>query len=147
MSYASEDRDTVDDLVEELKARGIRVWQDRQNLRAGDNWRRALRDVITTKADYVIVVQTTAMTTRIKGVFQWEIEAALEQQTQMGEFEGQRLRFVIPVKIGAVTPLSSLNASHIIDIGEPRGVELLVESIQEDWGRREALRSLGGVIA
>ena len=64
VSYASEDREAVEVLAEELEARGIRVWQDKQNLRAGDDWNRVLLDVIARRVDYVIVVQTPAMTTQ-----------------------------------------------------------------------------------
>jgi hypothetical protein len=141
VSYASEDLQAVEALAEELKARGIRVWQDKQNLRAGDDWNRVLFEVIARRVDYVIVVQTPAMTARIQGVFWREIEAALQRQAEMGEIEGQKLRFLLLVKIGACALLSSLKTSHVIDVGEPDGVDSLVKSVLEDWDRRAALTS------
>lgn len=141
VSYASEDREAVEALAKELEARDIRVWQDQQDLRAGDDWNRVLLDVIARRVDYVIVVQTPAMTTAIRGVFHREIESALQRQAEMGEFEGQKLRFLIPVKIGACALLASLNTAHVIDVSDPDGVDLLVKSILEDWDRRAALRS------
>jgi hypothetical protein len=121
--------------------RGIRVWQDKQDLRAGDDWNRVLLEVIAKRVDYVIVVQTPAMTTAMRGVFHREIDAALQRQAEMGEFEGQKLRFLVPVKIGACAPLSSLERLHVIDVSEPDGVDSLVKSILEDWDRRAAFKS------
>ena len=139
VSYASEDREDVRALAEKLESRGIRVWQDKQDLRAGDNWNKVLFDVIGGKVDYVIVVQTPAMTTRIEGVFHQEIEAARQRQSKMGEHGGQQFRFLIPVSLGKVAPLSTLSAFHVIDVGDAEGVEALAKSIDEDWQRRMAL--------
>jgi TIR domain/SIR2-like domain len=140
LSYASEDRIAVEALAEQLEASGIKVWQSKQDLRAGDDWSRVLLDVITRHVDYVIVVQTPAMTTAMRGVFHREIDAALQRQAEMGEFKGQKLRFLVPVKIGACTTLSSLQPLHVIDVNEPDGVDSLVKSLLEDWDRRAALK-------
>ena len=145
VSYASEDREAVEALAEKLEARGIRVWQDKQDLRAGEKWNQTLFNVIKTRVDYVVVVQTPTMTTRITGVFHREIEAALVKQTEMGEFDGLKLRFLIPVKIGASTLLSSLKDFHVIDVSEADGVDSLVKSILEDWDKRAALSRPQGV--
>ena len=48
--------------------------------------------MIRKRADYVIVVQTHNMASRIEGVFNAEIDEALKTQREM-----PRLRFVIPV--------------------------------------------------
>ena len=139
LSYASEDVEAVDLLAEKLKSSGIELWQDKQKLRAGDNWNQVLLTVIKKKVDYVIVVQTTTMTAAISGVFHREIEAAERRQAEMGEFEGQRLRFLVPVTLGSCALLSSLKDLHTIDVSESDGVGLLVKSILEDWGNREKL--------
>ena len=62
-------------------------------------------------------------------------------EVEMGEFEGQKLRFVIPVKFGDCALLSSLKKLHVIDVGTADGVDSLVTSILEDSNRRAALRS------
>lgn len=147
VSYASEDRVAVEALVEELEARGVRVWQDKQDLRAGDDWNRVLLDVIKKRVDYVIVVQTPAMTTAVRGVFNREVAAALEWQEEMGEFQGQKLRFLLPVRMGAATGLASLSRFHQIDVGEPGGVDLLAKAIAEDWQRRGTLKPRSQVVA
>lgn len=141
LSYASEDRETVEALAEELQSRGIRVWQDKQDLRAGDNWNDVLMGVIGSVVDYVVVVQTPAMVGRVEGVFHREIEAALLRQSGMGEADGQKFRFLIPVKIGEIPLLSSLSRSHVIDVGNPTGIQMLAQSIDEDWQRRMARKT------
>ena len=93
ISYASEDREAVRALAEKLEARGVRVWRDEQDLRAGDKWSQVLLGVINRKVDYVVVVQTPGMTTAIRGVFHREIEAALLREAEMGEFEGEKTPF------------------------------------------------------
>jgi len=141
ISYASADSEAVKMLAGKLEARGVRVWRDKQDLRAGDKWNEVLLDVIKRKVDYVIVLQTFAMTTAIRGVFHREIEAARSRDAEMGESDGQKLRFLIPVKIGDCAPLSSLKNFHVIDVAEDEGVDLLVKSILEDWDKRAALRT------
>jgi hypothetical protein len=144
LSYASEDVEAVAELAENLQANGIRVWRDKTNLRAGDRWNEVLLSVIKERVDYVIVVQTIAMTMRISGVFFREIVAAQEKHEDMGEFDGQRLRFLIPVTLGCCQPLSSLKGLHTIDVdvGAPGGLDALVAAVQEDWKIRLKLRSL-----
>ena len=138
ISYASEDGEAVQTLAENLEARGVRVWRDKQDLRTGDKWNEVLFDVIKNKVDYVIVLQTSAMTTAIRGVFHREIEAARSRDAEMGESDGQKLRFLLPVKIGDCAPLSSLKDFHLIDVAAAEGVDLLVKSILEDWEKRAA---------
>ena len=141
LSYASEDREAIEELAGKLETRGINVWQDKQDLRAGDNWNQVLLDVIARRVDYVVVVQTSTMTLATRGVFHREIEAALVQQAEMGEFEGQKLRFLIPVRIGDCPLLSSLKAFHVINVDHADGVDSLVTSVLEDWSRRSSLKS------
>jgi hypothetical protein len=136
ISYASEDAEDVRALTKKLEARDVRVYRDTQDLRAGDNWNQVLLDVINSKVNYVIVVHTPAMTKRTEGVFYREIAVAKQRQAGMGEFDGQTLRFLIPVNIGDCALLSSLKDFHMIDVSEDKGVDLLVESILEDWDRR-----------
>jgi hypothetical protein len=141
ISYASEDRTAIESLVDELAARGIRVWQDQQDLRAGDLWNQVLIDIIKKRVDYVIVAQTVAMTTAVHGVFNREVEIALERQSEMGEFEGQQLRFLVPVRIGTSQRLSTLSRFHDVDLDAAGGIDALASAILEDWTRRSSLNA------
>jgi hypothetical protein len=145
VSYASEDLETVDKLREAIESKGIKVWQDKQNLRAGDKWNDVLHSLIKNEneVDYVIVVQTTSMVNSVSGVFHREIKAARERQDDMGEFEGQRLRFLIPIRVGDSGLLSDLSEFHAPDVSGSGGVDLLVISIMEDWERRAKLMLRG----
>jgi hypothetical protein len=136
VSYASEDRDAVEQLAQELEARGIDVWQDKQDLRSGDRWEDVLLDVIGQKVDYVIVVQTAAMARRIEGVYHQEIDAALKRQRRMGFSGDQQLRFLHPVRIGDSPLHPRLKELHVIDAAD---VDSLARSILEDWEHRQAV--------
>jgi hypothetical protein len=95
----------------------------------------------------VIVVMTPAMITAERGVFNREIDAAQKVQKDMGQFKGQKLRFVIPVTLGrnpllSLLLLSSLKDLHTIDVSESVGVDQLAKSINEDWETRKQLKQL-----
>lgn len=147
ISYASENRDRVEDLMVTLQERGINVWQDRQNLRAGDDWNQKLIRVIRKMVDYVIVLQTEEMLVRTEGVFHREISEALERQGGMSELDGEKLRFLIPVKCGSCGILSALENRHVIDVDASGGEDALADSILEDWQRRAALRARSKAVA
>lgn len=138
LSYASEDRAFVDDLHAKLESTGIRVWQDVDDLRSGDNWEIQLTHVIGKKADYVIVVQTPNMVNRIKGEFNPEIEEALKTQHKMPRF-----RFVIPVHTaeGCLMPQIDQEKLHTIPLKTPEDVRSLAATILDDWRARAPLRS------
>ena len=136
VSYASEDRDAVEHLAQELEARGVDVWQDKQDLRSGDRWEDVLLDVIGQKVDYVIVVQTAAMSRRIEGVYHQEIDAALKRQRRMGFSGDQQLRFLHPVRLGECPLHPRLKELHVIDAAD---VDSLARSILEDWEHRQAV--------
>ena len=139
ISYASENRDRVEELMVKLQARGINVWQDRQNLRAGDDWNQKLIRVIQKMVDYVIVLQTEQMLSRTEGVFHREIREAQVRQSGMSEYKGDKLRFLIPVRCGSCGILSDLENRHVIDVDTPGGEDALADSILEDWRNRAAL--------
>jgi hypothetical protein len=147
ISYASENRDRVEELMAKLQARGINVWQDRQDLRAGDDWNQKLIRVIQKMVDYVIVLQTEEMLSRTEGVFHREIKEAQVRQSGMSEYRGEKLRFLIPVRCGDCGILSDLENRHVIDLDAPGGEEALADSILEDWRNRAALTGRSQAVA
>lgn len=139
LSYASEDRDTVERLAEQLEARGIAVWRDKQNLRAGDDWDCVLVNMIEKKVNYFVVVQTPKMMSRTEGVFNEEIDVAIKRQKSMSEgSDGLRFLFLIPVKIGECDSFSKLKGWHDIDVSTESGVDRLARDILDDWTKRQA---------
>lgn len=147
ISYASENRDRVEALMVQLQARGINVWQDRQDLRAGDDWNQKLIRVIQKMVDYVIVLQTEEMLSRTEGVFHREIREAQVRQSGMAEFRGEKLRFLIPVQCGGCGILSDLESHHVIDVDAAGGEDALADSILEDWRNRVALSARAQAVA
>ena len=88
------------------------------------------------------------MTTAVDGVFHKEVATALQRQDEMGEFDGQQLRFIIPVRIGACPRLSSLARFHEIDLTAGGvGIDALVGTIREDWQKRATLKTRSKVVA
>jgi hypothetical protein len=132
LSYASEDRELVEQLAERLQAAGIAIWQDKQSLRAGDNWYRVLVQVLNKQVDAVVVVQTSAMVRRLEGYFYMEIAEALKRQERIKE----GVRFVFPVSAGNVESLPMLEHLHCVRVDTDEGVNTLVRSILEDWQQR-----------
>ena len=131
LSYASEDVKLVDDLAGKLTSGGIEVWQDKQKLRAGDDWGQQLMHVIDKKVNYVVVVQTMTMLQRPEGVYLKEIRQALERQK--GIQKG--LRFVVPVRY-CDDNLEDLKDLHSISIATDAGFQQLIDTIREDWKAR-----------
>jgi hypothetical protein len=80
LSFASEDRDRVTALARDLQERGVSVWQDSQNLRAGQNWEERIPECIK-RVDYFVFVQTENMDRRdaegVDGVYNRELKLAL----------------------------------------------------------------------
>jgi hypothetical protein len=138
LSYASEDRTLVDDLHAKLENAGIRVWQDSDALRGGDNWETRLTHVIGRLADYVIVVQTPNMVSRIKGVFNTEIDEALKMQRNMPRF-----RFVIPVHTAENCLMLQFEQEklHTVPVRTSEDVVRLTTTILDDWKARTDLHA------
>jgi hypothetical protein len=128
---AREDRQVVEHLSEQLKSMGIVIWEDKEDLRSGDNWDQACTDVID-RVDYVVVVQTPAMAQRNQGVFYFEIHKALERQQRMKS----GVSFLFPVRTGGVAPLPELEHLHSVRLDSDAAVNQLASAIFEDWKRR-----------
>ena len=114
------------------QAAGIAIWQDKQSLRAGDNWYRVLVQVLNKQVDSVVVVQTPAMVRRLEGYFYMEISEALKRQERLKE----GVRFVFPVSASNVESLPILEHLHCVRVDTDEGVNTLVHSILEDWKQR-----------
>ncbi len=134
LSYASEDRAAADQLGRALAAHGLRVWQDRQNLRTGDDWEQKIEHVIGRQVDYVVVLQSAAMAARGEGVFNAEIDRALARK----KLQGEGRRFLLPVTIDGTPPLERLRDLHVTDVRSEEGVDALALAIEDDRKLRAA---------
>jgi TIR domain/SIR2-like domain len=137
LCHENRDKTEAERVGRELEAEGVKIWLDRQNLRGGDNWRKAIPAVIGKQCDYLVVLQSPRMLDKTESYFKAEIEFALERQPSFGN-----LRFVIPVILeqDSRLPLHELPGDlHFIDL--PRqGTRALAEAILEDWEKRRKIK-------
>lgn len=134
LCHSHSDQDAAAQLSRQLEALGVAVWLDRQNLRGGDNWERQIPHVIQKQVDYVVVLQSPNMVSRVESYCYKEIAAALARQERFGE----GFRFIIPVQLAPCQGLASLADFHCIELtsAQPQGVQELATAINEDWRRR-----------
>lgn len=132
LSYASEDVETVNELREGLAQRGVDVWQDRQNLRGGQNWEAQIAQVIK-RVDYFVFVQTETMdrrdARRERGVYYRELDLALDLTKDLRP----GTVFVIPTTIGQCSTLPQLADLHRVQLDDERGVDELAQAILESF--------------
>ncbi len=132
LSYASEDVETVNDVREGLAQRGIDVWQDRQNLRGGQNWEAQIAQVIK-RVDYFVFVQTETMdrrdARRERGVYYRELDLALDLTKDLRP----GTVFVIPTTMGQCSSLPQLSDLHRVRLDDQQGIEELAAAILESF--------------
>lgn len=96
LSYASEDTDCARRLCAALRAAGLEVWLDQNELRGGDLWDAAIRQQIKTCALFVPIISANTRT-RAEGYFRLEWKLAVDRSHQMA---GDK-PFLVPVVVDA----------------------------------------------
>lgn len=142
LCYSRQDEDAADRLRGALLERGLTVWQDKQNLRGGDQWDQVVMKVIDKQVDYVVVAQSQAMFRTIRSYCSKEINRALAQQEQYFGY-----RFLIPVMIDECEIYDKLKHLLAIDVRSDAGVDSLAAAILDDWRKRLAARQGRGDLA
>lgn len=135
LSYASEDVQLVNTLREGLVARGVTVWQDKRNLRAGQRWMDQIAQVIG-RVDYFVFVQTEQMDRRDqqrkKGVYHRELALALDcmKDKRYGE------TFLLHVTVGHCLPRPEpqMLDIHRIAVDDEPGLDRLAADILASFG-------------
>jgi TolB-like protein/Tfp pilus assembly protein PilF len=94
LSYASEDAESAQRIVEALRAAGLDVWFDRSELRGGDAWDAAIRRQIKSCALFIPVISRNTHA-RGEGYFRLEWKLAVDRSHLMAS----DLPFLIPVAI------------------------------------------------
>ncbi len=97
LSYTSQDAEAAKRLAEGLRAAGVEVWFDKEELRGGDAWDRKIREQIRTCTLFVPVVSLRTEE-RAEGYFRREWKLAADRTQDMGS---QRA-FIVPVAIDRV---------------------------------------------
>jgi TolB-like protein/Tfp pilus assembly protein PilF len=96
LSYASQDAAAVARLAEALRAAGVEVWFDRNELVGGDAWDAKIRGQIAACALFVPVI-SAATQARLEGYFRLEWKLAAQRTHLMAEAKP----FLLPVVIDA----------------------------------------------
>jgi TIR domain len=112
VSYARQDSVLVDRLVADLRAAEVAVWYDR-DLTAGDNWRHAISQRLTTAAAVIVVVTPNSLTSSYVAA-EWALAVANQMRQN---------RLVIPVLSGG---------TRVADLPEPLQA-LQVLSLDDDY--------------
>jgi TolB-like protein len=82
LSYAREDSDAARRIADALRAFGVEVWFDQNELRGGDSWDQKIRSQIRTCALCIPVVSATTQS-RGEGYFRREWKIAVERMQDM----------------------------------------------------------------
>src|SRR6202050_888201 len=94
LSYASQDADAARRICESLRAAGIEVWFDQNELRGGDAWDASIRKQIKECALFVPIISAST-NARSEGYFRLEWRLAVERLHQMADDQS----FLLPVLI------------------------------------------------
>jgi len=98
LSYAREDRKTVEDIGNRLYQDGFLTWFDRKDLRPGDLWKTRIKRGMDS-ADYVLIFLSKASATKT-GYVQAEMKYAFEQY----KLRPDEQRYIIPILLEDFTP-------------------------------------------
>ena len=117
-----------------LQHRGISVWHDKQNLRAGQNWDDQIARIIRA-ADFFVFVQTEKMDERDRqrqnGVYNRELKRAFERLEDLP----YGVTYLIHVTMGACSPRPEpeLERVHRIEVDSEAGHEQLAQAILDAY--------------
>jgi hypothetical protein len=130
--HASEDSAKATEIYNGLKITGFDPWQDKENLRGGDEWDTYIKKTIQ-KCDYFLVLQSKALFNKTFSYVNKEINIALDMQ----KYCGQAKRFIIPVKIEECELLERLKFLHTVDISEGKDYSKLIEDLKSNLRKRQ----------
>jgi len=82
ISYVREDRHEVDRMCAALRSAGVHVWLDREQIKPGQRWRRAIRKAIRTGAYFVACFSTRSLA-RSRTYMNEELALAIDELRQM----------------------------------------------------------------
>ena len=127
LAYAREDRETVEQLYEDLSARGFGPWMDVRKLLPGQNWPRSIETAIET-SDYFVACFSKQSVNRWGG-FQSEIRYALDcaRRVPLDEI------FLVPVRLDACrVPRSIQRELQYVDLFPDwsSGIERLLATLR-----------------
>jgi TolB-like protein/tetratricopeptide (TPR) repeat protein len=98
LSYASEDAAAAQRIADALRAGGIEVWFDREELRGGDAWDHRIREQLHECRLFLPIVSAHTEA-RVEGYFRREWRLAVDRTHDLSE----RIAFLVPVVIDSTS--------------------------------------------
>ena len=123
ISYASEDRNRVDEIYNRLKRRGFIPWMDKKSLLPGQNWEDEITKEIKRSDFFIACLSKNSISKR--GFIQKEIKYALDV---LGEIPPGRI-FFVPVRLEPCDVPDYLNFLHWIDLDNNDSYEKLYKAL------------------
>lgn len=102
LSYASQDKEAARKICEALRAAGLEVWFDENELRGGDAWDQKIRKQIKECALFVPLI-TPNTNARPEGYFRLEWKLAVDRSHLMAD----DVPFLFPIVVGDVSDASA----------------------------------------
>jgi hypothetical protein len=131
VSYASEDRQIVERLVDAFRAAGLPVWFDKSGgLQGGEDYEMKIQARIRSASLFVPVLSRTVLT-REKRFFRFEWDEAIKVERQTAENQA----FIVPVRMDNVPPDSSsiplrFRELHWLDADPDTGYSAIVTRVK-----------------
>ncbi len=130
LSYASQDAEAAKKICEALRAAGIEVWFDQNELRGGDAWDQKIRRQIKECALFVPLI-TPNTNARLEGYFRLEWKLAVDRSHLMAD----DAPFLFPVVVGDVADATARVPEKFRDVQWTR---LRLDETPAELGRRIA---------
>src|SRR5438132_12324301 len=128
VSYARPDLQPVKSIVKFLKAAGFPTWFDQDDLLAGHDWSRVIKQEIA-KARLLLLCLSTNSVDRT-GFFQKEMRLAVEQ----AELRPPSQVFIMPVKLNSCSIPDDIAKLHVLDLFAARATDRLPKAIGDATG-------------
>lgn len=123
LCYASEDREKVRAVYEQLQKNGFNPWMDKEDLLPGENWRSEIPRVIR-ESDFILIFFSKTSVGK-RGYVQTEFNLALDVLTEIPDGH----IFVIPVRLDDCEIPSRFEAIHHCDLFEKPREKIFIR----DW--------------
>ncbi len=127
ISYAREDHDIALRLYDDLRRAGLAPWLDRKDIRAGEDWRIAIRNGLRSATHVIAIISQHSVNKR--GFVQHELRQALELLDEMPP--GQI--YIIPVRLDRSVPnhdrLNELQRVNLFE-GYEVGLRQILEALR-----------------
>ena len=125
LSYGRPDMRAVHTVFEKLQSAGIPAWMDIENIRAGDDWRTAIRAAI--RGSQLVLVFLSRRVIAREGHLQDEILYALEIQRR----KPPGMNFIVPVGLDDCPPHPRLEHLHCMRLSGSDDLHRLIRQIEE----------------